>query len=203
MGIVGRGRELERLGSWLDAARAGSGRLVLCVGEAGIGKTRLAQEFAGMALATGVAVAWGRCVETEGAPPYWPWRQILRSLSLDPDRVLTATEDRFRLYEELIDVLRTAAASRGLLIILDDVHRGDDPSLLVLRQLADQLPDLPVLTLATSRSGPGSGSIPGSGLLLDLLRARSAERLDLHGFDLADVRSQLPEASTRAGRQGA
>ncbi len=198
MGIVGRGRELERLGSWLDAARAGSGRLVLCVGEAGIGKTRLAQEFAGMALATGVAVAWGRCVETEGAPPYWPWRQILRSLSLDPDRVLTATEDRFRLYEELIDVLRTAAASRGLLIILDDVHRGDDPSLLVLRQLADQLPDLPVLTLATSRSAarlrlhPRLSGFPGC---LDLLRARSAERLDLHGFDLADVRSQLPEAS--------
>ena len=186
MGIVGRERELERLGSWLDAARAGSGRLVLCVGEAGIGKTRLAQEFAGTALATGVAVAWGRCVETEGAPAYWPWRQVLRSLNLDPDRVLTATEDRFRLYEDLVDVLRTAAASRGLVIILDDIHRGDEPSLLVLRQLADQFPDLPLLALATSRD---------SGLLSDLIRSRSAERLDLRGFELADVRSQLPEAT--------
>ena len=121
------------LRGWLDDARGGEGRLVLCVGEAGIGKTRLAQEFAGNALASGSAVAWGRCVETEGAPAYWPWRQILRSLGLDPDKVLSATEDRFRLYEELIDVLRTAAGSRSLVLILDDIHRGDEPSLLVLR----------------------------------------------------------------------
>jgi predicted ATPase len=36
-GLVGRGRELARLVSWLDRARAGVGRLVLCAGEPGIG----------------------------------------------------------------------------------------------------------------------------------------------------------------------
>jgi len=41
---------------------------VLCAGEPGIGKTRLAQELAGLAAAQGTAVAWGRCVEVEGAP---------------------------------------------------------------------------------------------------------------------------------------
>ena len=56
-GIVGRRRELEWLREWLDAARHGTGRLVLCVGEPGIGKTRLAQELAGVALAGGTAVA--------------------------------------------------------------------------------------------------------------------------------------------------
>src|SRR5918997_4912275 len=86
-GIVGRRRELDALRTWLEAARNGNGRLVLCAGEPGIGKTRLAQEFAGIALAGGTAVAWGRCVEAEGAPPFWLWRQVLRSLGADPDTV--------------------------------------------------------------------------------------------------------------------
>ena len=83
-GIVGRRRELDALRGWLDTAREGAGRLVLCVGEPGIGKTRLAQELAGVALAGGTTVAWGRCVEAEGAPAFWPWRQVLRSLGRRP-----------------------------------------------------------------------------------------------------------------------
>src|SRR2546423_9717405 len=85
--IVGPRRELGGLRAWLDAARDGAGRLVLCVGEPGIGKTRLAQELAGFALAGGSAVTWGRCVEAEGAPAFWPWRQVLRTLGVDPDTV--------------------------------------------------------------------------------------------------------------------
>ena len=88
-GIIGRRRELDALRSWLNGALDGTGRLVLCVGEPGIGKTRLAQELAGLALVGGTAVAWGRCVEAEGAPAYWAWRQVLRSLAIDPDTVLT------------------------------------------------------------------------------------------------------------------
>ena len=70
--MVGRQRELDALRAWDGAARDGAGRLVLCAGEPGIGKTRPAQELAGVALARGMAVAWGRCVEAEGAPAFWP-----------------------------------------------------------------------------------------------------------------------------------
>jgi AAA ATPase domain len=76
--LLGRERELAELEAWLDAAVAGHGRLVLVVGEAGIGKTRLAQEVAGRS--SEATVVWGRCVDTEGAPPFWPWRQVLRAL---------------------------------------------------------------------------------------------------------------------------
>jgi hypothetical protein len=88
-GIIGRRRELDALRGWLDAFRGGAGRLVLCVGEPGIGKTRLAQELAGLSLASGTAVSWGRCVDVEGAPAFWPWRQVLRSHGVDTDPVLS------------------------------------------------------------------------------------------------------------------
>jgi ATP-dependent Clp protease ATP-binding subunit ClpA len=71
-GLVGRGRELARLVSWLDRARARVGRLVLCAGEPGIGKTRLAEELADRARADGVPVAWGACPEAEDAPALCP-----------------------------------------------------------------------------------------------------------------------------------
>jgi predicted ATPase len=116
-GIVGRRRELDALAAWLAAGRGGRGRLVLCSGEAGIGKTRLAQELSGIALAGGTGVVWGRCVEAEGAPAFWPWRQVLRSVGGDPDRVLTgeveSPEDRLRVFEEVSEAVRGAAPASG------------------------------------------------------------------------------------------
>src|SRR6476646_6567976 len=104
-GMVGRERELDALRRWLDAARDGAGRVVLCSGEAGIGKTKLAQELARMALAVSCAVAWGRCPEVEGAPAFWPWRQVLRSLDVDPDAVfagpVASPADRFRVVADV------------------------------------------------------------------------------------------------------
>lgn len=148
-GIVGRRHEIDVLRGWLGAARDGAGRLVLCAGEPGIGKTRLAQELAGIALAGGTAVAWGRCVEAEGAPAYWPWRQVLRSLRADPDTVLTgdveSPEGRFRIFDGVTEAVRGAAGKSGLVVILDDIHRGDEPSLLVLCHLAHQLADARLL----------------------------------------------------------
>ncbi len=76
--LVGRDRELSLLEGWLAEAVAGSPRLVMCSGEPGIGKTRMAEELALLATAKHVPSAWGRGVESEGAPPYWPWREVLR-----------------------------------------------------------------------------------------------------------------------------
>ena len=62
--------ELEKLGG-------GHGHMVLLSGEPGIGKTRTARELAFHAGTMGFRIFWGWCYEQEGAPPYWPWRQIL------------------------------------------------------------------------------------------------------------------------------
>jgi ATP-dependent Clp protease ATP-binding subunit ClpA len=68
--MVGRDRELARVMLLLDDALAGGGRLVLCTGEAGIGKTRLAEEAAASAAARGVPVAWARAADRDSLPPY-------------------------------------------------------------------------------------------------------------------------------------
>jgi AAA ATPase domain len=62
----------------LDEARAGRGRLVLCTGEAGIGKTRLAEECAAAATARGVAVVWARSADRDSSPPYGLGRLVLQ-----------------------------------------------------------------------------------------------------------------------------
>lgn len=195
-GIVGRRRELDALRSWLAAATAGEGRIVLCVGEPGIGKTRLAQELAGMALAGGTTVVWGRCTETEGAPAFRPWRQVLRSLGLDPDLGLdadvTSPEDRFRVCDDLAEAVCGAADLTGLVVVLDDIHWADEPSLLVLRNLAEQISAARLLCFAALRDVEPASALRR--VLPDLLRSPAVERLDLRGFGLAEVREQLSKA---------
>src|SRR6202451_237832 len=75
--MVGRDRELARVALFLDDALAGRGRLVLCTGEAGVGKTRLAEEAAKLAATRGVPVAWARAADRGSSPPYGLWRRVL------------------------------------------------------------------------------------------------------------------------------
>ena len=85
--FVGRGREVAELVGALEDALAGHGRLVLLVGEPGIGKSRLADELMRQARVRGARVIVGRCWEAGGAPAYWPWVQSLRAhvLETEPD----------------------------------------------------------------------------------------------------------------------
>ena len=83
--FVGREQEMATLRTHLEDTFAGSGRIVLLVGEAGIGKTRTAHELAAHALVRGAQVFTGRCYEGEGAPPFWPWVQVVRTYLHDCD----------------------------------------------------------------------------------------------------------------------
>jgi tetratricopeptide (TPR) repeat protein len=78
--LVGRAAEWHELASALDDAREGHGTLFLIDGEAGIGKTRLAEAFADHAADESCTVLWGGAWDSAGAPAYWPWTQALREL---------------------------------------------------------------------------------------------------------------------------
>ena len=77
--FVGRQQEMGQIIAALDEARSGQGRGVVLAGEPGIGKTRALEELAVHAEAVGSKALWGRCPEERGAPPYWPWRQAIRT----------------------------------------------------------------------------------------------------------------------------
>ncbi len=76
--FVGREREIAAFRRAFDRMLAGRRQIITLGGEPGIGKTRLAEALAAMAEDLGAVVLWGRCYEEPGAPPYWPWVQILR-----------------------------------------------------------------------------------------------------------------------------
>jgi len=66
--FVGREKEMDELRAGLEDSLSGRGRLMMLVGEPGIGKTRTSEEFATYARLRNVQVLWGRCYEGEGAP---------------------------------------------------------------------------------------------------------------------------------------
>ncbi len=76
--FVGREKEMEQLQEKLADALSGLGSVVLVVGDAGIGKTRLLQEFATHARLRGAQVLWGAAYEGEATLPYGPFAEALR-----------------------------------------------------------------------------------------------------------------------------
>lgn len=78
--FVGRGREMDALWARWEQALQGRGGMVLIGGEAGVGKTRLSEEFAAAARWHGGVTARGRCYEPERALPYQPLTEVLRDL---------------------------------------------------------------------------------------------------------------------------
>lgn len=77
--FVGREHELEVLDRLLTRAQDGAGGIAALAGEPGIGKTRTAEIVAERAEWRGMCALWGRCNEEPGAPPYWPWQQLVRT----------------------------------------------------------------------------------------------------------------------------
>src|SRR5262245_29029639 len=81
--LVGREREQAALRGALDAALAGRGALVLIGGEAGIGKTALAEALLAEAVEQGALVLVGRCYDLAETPPYGPWRELFERAPRD------------------------------------------------------------------------------------------------------------------------
>src|SRR2546426_12092362 len=157
--FVGRQYELVELRAGLEDGVAGRGRSFLVVGEAGIGKTRLVEELAREAAARGHLVLWGRCWESEGAPPYWPWIQVIRAYlrtarSEGPPRVAggagapylaqlvpelgglkapsvppQSEHARFSLFDAVATFLRSRPDRTPLALVFDDLQSADSPSL--------------------------------------------------------------------------
>jgi adenylate cyclase len=88
--LIGREPERAQLLQSLHQARSGSGSLILLLGDAGVGKTRLAEEALAMARRLGCQTLVGRCYEQPGTPALIPYTEVLEEAS----RLMPATAFR-------------------------------------------------------------------------------------------------------------
>jgi DNA-binding CsgD family transcriptional regulator/DNA-directed RNA polymerase specialized sigma24 family protein/tetratricopeptide (TPR) repeat protein len=210
--FVGRGPELAVLAGQVRAVCRGQGRVVLIGGEPGIGKTRLAQEASARAAAAGWRCVGARASEDEGCPPYWLFRQVVRDVAAihDPeagqraDLAIVApglwrqavqpdasAERRFEMFESVREFLADAAADSGLLVVLDDLHWADVPSLRLLRHLATGIGTARLLLLATYRDTESAGRDEFRAFLAAVAREDAVSRIRLDGLTPDEVACQL------------
>jgi predicted ATPase len=206
--LVGRQAERERLGNALEAARLAAGSLVLIAGEAGVGKSRLAEEAADTA---GVTALWGR-TSHGGGPPYAPIVAALRAYlranpgglddcgSLSAHLALILPElgdaapatDRATLFEAVHRAFEQIAQEPHV-VVLDDLQWSDDATLDLLAALAEPLTELSLVVLAAYRSDGLPRDHALRQLRHDLRRGGQLEELTLEPLDQDETGELLAE----------
>lgn len=199
--LVGRSREQSLLRAQLSAALAGRGGLVLLSGEAGIGKTTLAENVCQEASQAGALVLVGQCYDRTETPPYGPWTELLEQYAALFDRStaphtiaapsLTHGSSQAALYGEMREFLVGIARERPLVVFLDDMHWADSASFELLRFVSRHLVSVPILLLITYRNDEVVREHPLYRLVPMLVREALAVRIDVSSLDRDDVRTLI------------
>ena len=214
--LIGRSEEWSRLtGAWKSAAR-GVRRIVLVEGEAGIGKSRLVDDFLRTVVAGGATVLEGRGYDATAAVPFAPIVDALRSAldapglsATDPEWLTEVTRllpelrhrfpglaepepaadpaDAWRLYEGVAQVVASLAAERPLVISVDDLQWCDDDSCNLIQFLARRLDRSAILWLATITLGELERNAPAARLCRTLRAKAGAETIALSGLGEEEV----------------
>lgn len=218
--MVGRSAEWAAAGELRRAALLARQRRVLLVsGEPGVGKSRLAAAVASAAAEDEDAVVLhGRCEEGV-VVPYRPWVEALGHLvahcgddvaSALPRRVLTDLAGLlpavasaapalpgpggggdYQLFAAVTALLDAVAAARPLVLVLDDLHWADRPTLLLLRHVVAATAQLPLLVVGIHRDTDLAAGHPLVPVLADLYRQAGVERMALAGLDDAAVLAMM------------
>ncbi|MCH7714070.1 MAG: protein kinase, partial [Chloroflexi bacterium] len=106
---------------------------------------------------------------------------------LQPPPALEPEQARFRLFDSITTFLKTAGRRRPLVLVLDDLHWADHPSLHLLEFVARELSNARVLIIGTYRDVEVSRGHPLSQTLGELTRERLFQRVLLRGLDQEDV----------------
>jgi DNA-binding SARP family transcriptional activator len=211
--MIGRQDELTRARAHIDAVLAGEGRLIMVVGEPGVGKTRLGQELTRALWDRGFIVAAGRCYELEQSTAYYPFLDALAAVyCAAPPAVQAAISQRWPYLARLLpDHLPIAVDESGqsdeqqllfravsgfveavsevspVAIMLDDLHWSDAGSLRLLLHVCRHTCKSRVLLLGTYRNVEVGRHHPLEQALLDLNREELVERIALHRLNRDDA----------------
>ncbi|KOT98052.1 MULTISPECIES: helix-turn-helix transcriptional regulator [Streptomyces] len=229
--FVGRTGELDTLNDALARAAGGAAagasaaggepQALLLGGEAGVGKTRLVEEFAAAAHRRGAVVALGGCVEI-GADglPFAPFSTALRALRRHlPEELAAAAagqeeelarllpelaegapvtgggrhdeESMARLFELTARLLERVAARHTVVLVLEDLHWADASTRHLIAYLFRTLRTGRLVVLATYRSDDIHRRHPLRPLLAELDRLRTVRRLELGRFTRDEVGRQI------------
>ncbi len=219
--FANRRADLDRLNAAWERARDGARQVVFVAGEPGIGKTRLAAELARRASAEEGVVLYGRCDEDAIVPyqpfvealrhsvaAYSPTVLHQRLHGLEQDLALVfpellgrlsppssgpsdAESERYRLFEAITALLTGITASRPVVLILDDLHWADKPTLLLLRHVVRSVHDARLLIVVCYREMELARDHPLADLVADLRREPFAAWLGLDGLSEAESRVLL------------
>jgi DNA-binding CsgD family transcriptional regulator/tetratricopeptide (TPR) repeat protein len=217
--LIGRTDAMSRLDGAMIRAITGRASIVVVEGEAGIGKSRLLEEFlATHADRNGVLGLVGGCLDIGGiGAPFAPYLELLRRLrrALVDDGATDAFDRqagalapliggrpegpdegseeirRARLFGAVLDLLRETAASRPIAVVIEDLHWADRSTLELTGFLARTLRDSRVALIVTVRSDEGVRDGGRTALLAALLSDHSATRIQLGRLDVDEVRAQL------------
>lgn len=215
--FVGRSTELDTLNTALTRA-ATEPQALLVAGEAGVGKTRLVEEFAAAARRRGAIVALGGCVEI-GADglPFAPFSTALRQLRRElPDQLAAAASGQeeelarllpeigtaarevrrdeqgmARLFELTARLLERVTAEHTVVLALEDLHWADASTRHLLAYLFRTLRTGRLVLLATYRSDDIHRRHPLRPLLAELDRLRTVQRVELGRFNREEVHRQI------------
>ena len=174
--LIERDEEFDQLTVALDKSLSGQGEVCSLTGEPGIGKTRLASEFAQSARRRGALVLWGRCASRD-VPSSWPWIQVSRAyLQLGGDYLAGemgeilesfdkggdhSNSERFGLFDRVAGTLRSIARNRPVMLVFDDLQAIDQLSLTLLSFVARELSNSGVLILIIYRESDIRTSLIG------------------------------------------
>jgi len=214
--MIGREDDLRDLRTLFAESAKGRARAVVVAGEAGIGKTRLLQEFTAGAADT-ARVLSGQCVDLGAvATPYSPITALLRTLAdqVGADAVIEAAGPGWeslgvllpelvgsgapgasenRLHEVVARLFEHFAAERPLIVVIEDLHWADDATLTVLRFLLRAVADGPIMIVLSYRSDDVHRGHPLRDFLSEIERGRRAQRLTLHRLTRDQVGEQAHE----------
>jgi DNA-binding CsgD family transcriptional regulator len=215
--FVGRGAEMETLRALVPRAPGEGRRIALISGEPGVGKSRLVREFATATAGDRAFVLYGSCDAAVRAPygPFVEAiDQLLREGDIEdlraalgesgelvrlvpdlpnlvdglPEPVAADSDtERHRLHMAVADLLEAVSRSRPIVLVIEDAHWADAPTLQLLRHLARSTWNARVLVLMTVRESSEERSPELDETLADLQRSEHVARIRLAGLSGSEV----------------
>ncbi len=225
--LIGREREFSQLyDAWLDVRR-GAPRIVVLVGDPGVGKTTLTNAFVSTCQMEGAAIARAQAYDAERELPFAVLAELIKQLTLqraiggtDPEALSELTRVSpeifsafpgvpkpvewaaevipLRLADGFLKAVEAGTEESPLVLVVDDIHAADNASAAILHIIARKLPHTRLLLILTARSNELRTVAAPSALASDS-SIEAMRTLELEPFPATAAEQLVAALVTKAG----